>query len=254
MYRLAAEGKGALISENFANLQRLSLGDVLDIPTPSGVLRLPVVGVVRDWSDQLGTILIDRHVFVERWRDDSVNLFRLYLAPDTAEEPVKARILARYADSTHLFVLNNRDVRAYIMGLAEQWVGLTNGQIFVAVLVAVLGIANALTVSIIDRRRELGILQAVGALHRQIRQTVWIEAMTIATIGLVLGLALGAINLQYVLDILRRDVGGLSIGYAYPVRVALVMIPVILVAALVSTIGPAESAIRGTVARSLEYE
>ena len=254
MYRLAAEGKGALVSENLANLQRVRIGDVLDIPTPSGVLQLPVIGVIRDWSDQLGSIVIDRHVFVEWWRDDSVNMFRLYLAPGAAEDAVKARILARYADSKHLFVLNNRDVRAYIMGLAEQWVSLTNSQIFVAVLVAVLGIANALTVSIIDRRRELGILQAVGGLHRQIRQTIWIEAMSIAAIGLVLGFALGAINLQYVLNILRRDVGGLSIDYTYPVRLALVMIPVILVAAVVSAIGPGESVIRGTLARSLEYE
>jgi ABC-type antimicrobial peptide transport system permease subunit len=94
----------------------------------------------------------------------------------------------------------------------------------------------------------------VGGLHWQIRQTIWIEAMSIATIGLVLGFALGAINLQFVLDILRRDVGGLAIDYVYPVRLALVMIPVILVAALVSAIGPGESVIRGTLARSLEYE
>ncbi len=49
-------------------------------------------------------------------------------------------------------------------------------QIAVAVLVAVLGIVNALTVSITDRRRELGVLQAVGALRQQIRHTVWMEA------------------------------------------------------------------------------
>ena len=52
-------------------------------------------------------------------------------------------------------------------------------QIAVAVLVAVLGIVNALTVSITDRRRELGVLQAVGGLRRQIRHTIWMEAVAI---------------------------------------------------------------------------
>ena len=70
-------------------------------------------------------------------------------------------------------------------------------QIAVAVLVAVLGIVNALTVSITDRRRELGVLQAVGGLRRQIRHTVWMEALASALIGLVLGLALGAVQLYY---------------------------------------------------------
>ena len=46
-------------------------------------------------------------------------------------------------------------------------------------LVAVLGIVNALTVSIQDRRRELGVLRAVGALHWQVRRTIWMEAVAI---------------------------------------------------------------------------
>jgi len=65
-------------------------------------------------------------------------------------------------------VLTNRDVRQYIMRLTDQWFGITYVQIAVAVLVAVLGIINTLTVSITDRRRELGVLQAVGGL-REIR-------------------------------------------------------------------------------------
>ena len=63
-------------------------------------------------------------------------------------------------------------------------------QIAVAVLVAILGIVNTLTVSITDRRRELGVLRAVGGLHGQIRRTIWIEALSVGSFGLVLGLAL----------------------------------------------------------------
>jgi cell division protein FtsX len=72
--------------------------------------------------------------------------------------------------------------------LTDQWFGLTYVQIAVAVLVAILGIVNSLTVSITDRRRELGILQAVGALRKQIRRTIYLEAFCTVLIGLVLGL------------------------------------------------------------------
>ena len=56
-------GEGLMVSDNLAQLQRLTLGDMLEIPAPHGVIRLPIVGIVIDYSDQQGTILMDRTVF-----------------------------------------------------------------------------------------------------------------------------------------------------------------------------------------------
>src|SRR4029077_20685976 len=52
MYRLAAEEKGVVVSANFARLHDAHMGEVLAIPAPDGVLSLPIVGVVDDFSDQ----------------------------------------------------------------------------------------------------------------------------------------------------------------------------------------------------------
>ena len=49
MFKLAAAGSGAIASENFATLRHARLGDIIDIPSPSGVLRLPLVGVIREY-------------------------------------------------------------------------------------------------------------------------------------------------------------------------------------------------------------
>jgi putative ABC transport system permease protein len=122
------------------------------------------------------------------------------------------------------------------------------------VLVAILGIVNALTVSITDRRRELGVLQAVGALRQQVRNTVWLEAVAIGLIGLVLGLALGAGQLYYSLEVTRRDLIGMDYGYSYPYTMALALLPVILGAAFLAALGPAERAVRGSLVEALEYE
>jgi len=199
-------------------------------------------------------VFIDRKVFVGRWQDDSVNVFRIYLEPGAKDTEVRARILAELSGTRRLFVLTNGDVRDYIMRLTDQWVGMTNAQIAVAVLVAILGIVNTLTVSILDRRRELGVIRAVGGLRGQVRRTIWMEAIAISVIGVALGLALGAINLYYLLEISRRDIGGMVVDYAYPVPIALVIIPTMLVAAFVSALGPGESAVRGSLVEALEYE
>ena len=108
--------------------------------------------------------------------------------------------------------------------------------------------------SIIDRRRELGVLQAVGGLRGQIRRTIWMEAIAITVIGTVLGFALGAVNLYYVLEIAHRDVGGMSLDYLYPASIALGLIPTLLASAFVSAIGPGETAVRGSLVDALAYE
>jgi putative ABC transport system permease protein len=254
MYRDTAAGRGVMVSDNLANLQRLKLGEVLEIPAPHGVLKLPIVGIVIDYSDQQGTILMDRTVFQQYWHDDSVNAFRLYLAADAKTADVKRQILSRYAGLRQVFVLTNREVKDYILRITDQWFALTSVQIAVAVLVAILGIVNTLTVSITDRRRELGVLQAVGGLHGQIRRTIWIEAISIGILGLVLGFALGAVNLYYIIQIVHRDIAGMRLAYEYPVSVTLELIPTILVAALIAAIWPAESAARGSLVEALEYE
>ena len=52
-----------MVSDNLAQLQHLSLGELLEMPAPNGVIRLPIVGIVVDYSDQQGTILMDRTLF-----------------------------------------------------------------------------------------------------------------------------------------------------------------------------------------------
>ena len=94
MYRLTAEGQGLMVSDNLAQLQQLKLGEMLEIPAPNGIIRLPIVGIVVDYSDQQGTILMDRTLFQRYWHDDSVNIFRLYLKPGAAGPEVKRRILS----------------------------------------------------------------------------------------------------------------------------------------------------------------
>jgi putative ABC transport system permease protein len=253
MYRLASEGRGVIVSDNLAHMRNLHVGTRVTLKTPSGLLELPVAGVVGDWSDQQGALFVDRAVFIREWHDDRVNIFRVYLASGATVPQVKSRIQARFAGIRH-FVLTNAEVRGYIFRLTDQWMGLTYSQIAVAVLVAILGIVNTLTVSIIDRRRELGVLQAVGGLRRQVRHTIWMEALTIGLVGLVLGLALGAVNLHYVLEMSRRDISGMMLPYRFPVAIAALLVPVILGSAFVAALWPAEAAVRASLVEALEYE
>src|SRR5207247_2564148 len=156
--------------------------------------------------------------------------------PGARVPDVRRRILERYAGQRQVFVLTNAELKGYILKITDQWFGLTSVQIAVAVLVAILGIVNTLTVSITDRRRELGVLRAVGALRGQIRRTIWIEAFAIAGLGLALGFAFGAINLYYMLQIVQRDIAGLRLAYAFPTTTTVALVPIMLMAAFVAAL------------------
>src|SRR5690606_40378451 len=60
-----------------------------------------------------------------------------------------------------------------------------------AILIALMGIANTLSLSIHERTRELGLLRAVGQTRRQLRAMVRGEAVTVALFGTLCGLGLG---------------------------------------------------------------
>ena len=255
MYNLAKTGAGVIVSDNFARLQGRVVGDRVDLATPGGLLSLPVAGVITDWSDQQGSVFVDRAVYERYWQDDTVNVVRVYVSEGTDPMTVRQRILERLAPSyPRLLVFTNAEVRSWVLKLTDQWLQLTYSQVLIAVLVAILGIVNTLTVSIIDRKRELGVLRAVGGFRRQIRQTVWMEAVAIGVVGLALGLLFGAANLYFLLQITGRDLSGMYLPYRFPLSIALMLLPTILAAAFFSALWPAESAVRTSLVEALEYE
>jgi putative ABC transport system permease protein len=226
----------------------------VELPAPAETLRLPVVGVIRDLSNQMGTMILGRKTYIRAFQDDSVDVFRVYLQAGAALADVRRGIVDRLGRQRHLFVLSNREIRQYIGSVMNQWFGLTYLQVIVAMIVAILGIVNTLTVSISDRRRELGVLRAVGGLRSQIRGTVWMEAAAIGAIGLILGVAIGAINLYYELQVIQHDLTGIPLSYQFPVGIVMLLIPIILGSAFASAILPAETAVRSSLVEALEYE
>jgi putative ABC transport system permease protein len=254
MYEQAAKGEGLIISDNLAIFHDLGLGDVVEVAAPYGVITLPIVGIVIDYTDQQGSIFMDRSVFTRFWHDDSVSDFRVYVAPDADASEVGSAIVKRYAGRRQLFVLANAEAREYVLGVSNDLFRMMNVQVAVAILVAILGIVNTLTVSVADRRRELGVMRALGAMNDQIRRTIRIEALAIALVAIVLGYGLGAIGLFYMLQVVQRDVAGLRLEYLYPYGTLLWVTPVIFGAAFVAAFWPAESAVRVSLVEALEYE
>ncbi|HEX6420699.1 MAG TPA: ABC transporter permease [Acidimicrobiales bacterium] len=62
-----------------------------------------------------------------------------------------------------------------------------------AIVISLLGIANALSMAVHERRREIGLLRAVGQTRRQARSVLRLESVIVAAFGTAVGVALGAL-------------------------------------------------------------
>ena len=88
-------------------------------------------------------------------------------------------------------VLDVEDLTASRAAQVDQAVALLYALLALSVLIALIGVVNTLLLSVYERTREIGLLRAVGTLRRQVSGMVIQEAVLIAVVGTVLGLAIG---------------------------------------------------------------
>jgi putative ABC transport system permease protein len=109
--------------------------------------------------------------------------------PDAAQ----AAITGAVAGTPGVEVQDQASFREEQEGQVNQVLGLMMVLLALAVIVALLGIANTLALSVFERTREIGLLRAVGMTRRQTRRMVTWESVIVAVFGALLGLGVGTL-------------------------------------------------------------
>ncbi|OEY26349.1 ABC transporter permease [Corynebacterium sp. BCW_4722] len=99
------------------------------------------------------------------------------------EEEVRSDIVVQ--------VRSTEDMVGEVGALIDQMLFILYALLSLAVVVALLGIVNTLTLSVIERRQEIGMLRAVGARRGQVRTMVFLESVQMSVFGAVLGVMVG---------------------------------------------------------------
>jgi len=115
-------------------------------------------------------------------------------------------------------------------------------------------VVTALLISVLQRRRELGLLRAVGATQGQVLRTVLAEAMLMGVLGMALGFALGLPMEWYLLRVILYEESGFYFAMIIP-WLAIALIGVISVGvATLAGLAPAVHAARLRIADAIAYE
>ena len=191
-----------------------------------------------DTFDEFAPGTLDMSVFVAA--ADGVDSDRVRAAID--------EVTAAYPTASVLDLTEYQEQQADSL---NQILGLVYVLLALAVLVALLGIANTLALSIHERIRELGLLRAVGMSRRQLRSTVRWEAVIIAVFGSLLGLVVGLFFGWVMVEALGDS--GFS-RFELPLAELVIITALAALAGVVAAVGPARRAAKLQVLDSLAAE
>jgi putative ABC transport system permease protein len=254
MKELMPRGQGVLVSKNFAARWKLKVGDRIHMDSPTGPLDLPVLGMLEDYRSDKGTIFMDRAVYKHYWNDDAVDFITVSLKPGQSATLVKKEIEQLTAGSEHALVYTNVEFRDWIGTLVDKFFLLNYMQLVVAVLVAVVGIANTLIISVAERRREFGIIRSIGGYQAQIRKMVLLEAFSISVVGVIVGAVAALFNIQFLSRTVSTVLAGYDVPFYFPWLLILETFPAVVAVSLLAGWIPARHAMRASVIEAIGYE
>jgi len=247
-------GEGVLVSRNFALRWKVGIGNRVTLESPTGPLVLPILGFLDDYRSEKGTIFMDRALYKKYWGDDAVDFIDVDLNPGVDQLAMKSQIEHLTSGSFHAFVYTNAEFKRWIASLVDQFFTLNYMQLVVAVMIAILGIVNTLLISVSERRREIGIVRAIGGLRGQIRKMVLLEAVVVAVVGVIVGSLAGMLNTVFMSHTVSLVLAGYSVPFYFPWEFVLLSVPVVTAVSLAAGWWPAQKAARMQVIEAIGYE
>lgn len=243
-----------MVSEVFARTTGVGVGEEVTLRTPQGPRAFPVTGVFYDYATDGGKVVMDHALFRRLWDDPSTTVIPVYLSPGVDPEAVRRDIERSLGRQGELAILRNADIKREILAIFDRTFTVTYALELIAVTIALLGIANTVLTSVLERQREIATMRAIGASASQIKRLVLWETSYLGLIGGLLGVVAGVLLAILLIEVINRQSFGWTIRFLFSPRLLLEAMAVALGAAVAAGYLPAVWAARQTISEGLRYE
>jgi putative ABC transport system permease protein len=248
-----AGGRVLIANGVLASQLQLKVGDFVQLATPRGMQSYRIAAVAGDYLNaKVMTAYISQDNLQKDFRKSEDILYQLNINPgaDPAQVEVSLeRMLEDYPQfnlvSGRKYFEENKEIFNSIFVFYGVLLALMSAPSLIAML-------NTLSIGVIERTREIGMLRAIGASQKQVRRMVLAESLLLAAIGTTFGLAAG-LYLGYVM-VLGLSSGGFPIAYVFPVQGLLAGIVTGLGFGVLAALLPARQAAGIEIVDALHYE
>jgi ABC-type antimicrobial peptide transport system permease subunit len=243
-----------VISEPLAEAFHYKEGDTFALPTPAGPQEVTIAGVFYDYRTDGPSVWMDIAAFRRFWQDTHLNAVRLYLQDPARTPQMQARLQERYGGRYRLLALSHQELRRGILKIFDETFALTYALEGVAVVVAIFGIITTFLVLIMERERDLALLQAIGASRRQILTMVLTESGLASFLSFILGAACGSVLSLLLIYVINKQAFGWTIMFHWTPAIYWQSLALVMTLGLGAAAYPAWRAIQPRLAAVLKEE
>lgn len=253
------ETDAIVISADLAAARDLHLGDVVEVQVGDAARDFRVVGIADDYSIFLGSTVTAK-VFLPvdvthrmLGRLGRASFFALQLDDSTPEgvNRILGQLERKFRSWRPGTVAAHREFESALEQSKVLSVGLSV-MVTIVALISAVGVMNTLTLSVLERRREIGVLRAVGANDASLFQVFLTEGLSLGLAGWVLGTVVGYPAGRFFVTQMGRLLFQLKFVFTISLLLTGFFFAILLV--VLASLGPALGAARLPVAETLRYE
>ncbi|MET9231779.1 FtsX-like permease family protein [Lentzea sp. NPDC003310] len=220
-------------------------GVALGSTVPISGKDLKVVALIKDNSYGTGIVTLETAQSLLKEPAKGYQNVLVKLAPGTDITVARADLERVIATSPVAVLDSAAETKAELNGQIDQILLFIWALVGLALIIALFGIANTLTLSVLERTRESALLRALGLTRGQLRQMLVVESILMALIGAVVGVVLGAGFGWLLVEAISNS--EFQISFSIPFGQIGIMLGLAVIAAVVAAALPARRAARNSV-------
>jgi putative ABC transport system permease protein len=240
----AAEEQGrervAVIERNLALTIGTEVGDQITLSTAGGAAPLRIVGIAKNQQEN-GTVLFVPLTTVRSVLGAPSGTSTYWIKTTTVDHTLIDRTMTALEDRLTALGYDVGGEITYVEerdNVAENRTITTSIAVlgFIIVAISMVGLANAITMSVLERTREIGVLRCIGARARDVRRIFLTEGVAVAVAGCLLGIPLGYL-LEVGLVWLVKQIVNVEFPVVFPPwNIVIALLGTVLLAALIALV------------------
>lgn len=237
------------LSEDRASQHGVGIGDTIRVRFASSEAELQIVALYDSMFPE-GGYLVDNSTIEQHVADQFDKKIFVSIRDEVDLEDARRALEEELASQPTAELQDQATFKKAITAGVDSLLTLVYGLLALAVIIALIGIANTLALSVHERRREIGLLRALGMTRTQVRGAIRWEAVLIALLGTSLGMVLAVASAWGIAKALEPNVSRFAVPFGQLAVIALMAAS----AGILAALGPARRAARLNVLDAIESE
>lgn len=252
-YPALANGRSIIVNGMFATSAAIKTGDVLTLKTPQGDQVYNVVGVAFDYLNaKIATGYISQANLATDFNASSDVLLLVNRKTNSNNSAVLSALKAIAKDFPAFSLIDSTEFKNEQINMFKQAMSTLYVLVVMLALPGLIAMANTMSINIIERTREIGMLRAVGTTQTQVKRMVFAESLLLSALGTTMGILVG-LFLSYLL--LKALIFiGFTVDFFFPATGILMSVAVGLTFGIIAAMVPARTAARTVIVEALRYE